>query len=321
MTARKPDAEGAVTRTVVGAGSPTADWLSQPERGALLGIQLVFWLATIGGRWPARQLVRFIAAWYWLLDSKAREASKSWLRVVLEREPTRRDVYRHLHTFAQVTLDRIFLLKGKTSPFVFTRTGNHHLEALSASRQGAVLLGGHLGSFEAMRVGGQEENFDIHILGNFANARMINSLLERLDPEMRARVLDIGEDPLSSILATKTRVEEGAMIALLGDRVLPNGRNVEVTFFGRPAWFPGGPFILASLLRRPVCLVFGLYQEPNRYDLYCEPFSELLELPRATREAQLKVEVQRFADALERYARKAPYCWFNFYDIWKEPDA
>lgn len=304
-----------------GDAGASREWLSQPERGALLGIQLVFWLATLFGRWPARQLVRLIAAWYWVFDRKARAASRTWLSVVLEREPTQVDIYKHLQSFAQVTLDRVFLLKGKTSPFVVTRTGNHYLEALTAKGQGALLLGAHLGSFEAMRVGGKEEDFDITIVGNFANAKMINSLLDRLDPAMRARVIDIGDDPLATTLSMQATVEKGGMIAILGDRVAGSTRYVEVDFFGKPARFPAGPFILASLMQCPVYLVFGLYQEPNRYDLHCEVFAERLVFPRASRQQSLQQEVQRYAHAVERYARQAPYCWFNFYDFWEKPEA
>lgn len=308
------------TETVV---SPTSNesWLTQPERGAVLGIRLVFWMATIFGRWPVRQLVRLIAAWYWLFDRAAREASRGWLQVVLEREPTRREVYKHLFSFAQVTLDRLFLLQGKTAAFQVTRTGNEHLIALRDGRQGAILLGAHLGSFEAMRVGGEEEDFDIHIVGNFANARMINSLLDELDPAMRARVIDIGEDPMSSTLRIQEQLAEGGMVAILGDRVTPRSKTVTVEFFGRPAAFPAGPFILASLLQCPVYLVFGLYQEPNRYDLFCEPFASQVVLPRRSRQDSLEAVVQAYAHRLEAYARRAPYSWFNFYDFWKKPDA
>ncbi len=32
--------------------------------------------------------------------------------------------------------------------------------------------------------------------------------------------------------------------------------------------------------------------------------------------APLKAYVQRYAERLEHYARKAPDNWFNFYDFW-----
>jgi predicted LPLAT superfamily acyltransferase len=85
---------------------------------------------------------------------------------------------------------------------------------------------------------------------------------------------------------------------------------------GEPARFPAGPFIIASLLQCPVYLVFGLFHRPNRYDLYCEPFAERVQLPRKTRQQALTTYAQKFADRLEHYCRLGPYNWFNFYDFW-----
>ncbi|HIE70257.1 MAG TPA: hypothetical protein EYP98_08780 [Planctomycetes bacterium] len=108
------------------------------------------------------------------------------------------------------------------------------------------------------------------------------------------------------------------LVALLGDRTGLNERTVEATFMGETAHFPAGPFLLASVMKCPVYLTFGLYRSPNQYDLSCEPFAEKLHLPRKNREAGLREVVQRFADRLEHYARKAPENWFNFYDFWNK---
>ena len=92
-------------------------------------------------------------------------------------------------------------------------------------------------------------------------------------------------------------------------------------FFGEEAAFPTGPFLLASLLKCPVYLVFGLYHPPKRYDLYCELFAESLDLPRKTRAESLQREVQRYAQRLEDYCRKAPHNWFNYFDFWAPPES
>ena len=65
-------------------------------------------------------------------------------------------------------------------------------------------------------------------------------------------------------------------------------------------------------------LTFGLYREPNRYDLHCEPFADRVVLPRKTRQASLEAIVQQFADRLEHYCRLAPDNWFNFFDFWHD---
>jgi len=295
-------------------------WLSQRERGAVIGIRFVFWYATLFGRWPARQFVRLLALFYAAFDRNAKRASRAWLERVYARPASWFDVYHHISIFAQVALDRIFLLKGKTNIFDVNRTGNQHLIKLARERRGAILIGAHLGSFEAMRVSADEESFPLSIVGHFENARMINALLSEIDPEMADSVIHVGDDPIGSALAIRDRLAQGHMIAVLGDRVGLNEKTVSVDFFGKPALFPAGPFILAAALRAPVYLVFGLYYEPNRYELFCEPFAERIELPRNERGEALQRMVQKYAHAVERFCRKAPDNWFNFYDFWGEHD-
>jgi len=308
-----PDGEGR------GPGAPDAGWLSQRERGTVLGIRLVFRMATLLGRGPMKVLVAVIALWYRLFDRDAVAASRQWLAAVHERPPPRGAVYRHLRTFTQVTVDRVFLLSGRTRGLTFTYTGDEHLQRQKETGRGAVLLGAHLGSYEAMRARGVEEKTPIQVLGYFENARMINALLEGLDPEQAERVIHLGRDPVGVMARVAARLEAGEMVAVLGDRIGLNDRVVRAPFLGRPASFAAGPFLMASVLKCPVYLVFGLYREPNRYDLHCEPFAEAIELPRGDRERALERWARRYAERLEDYARRAPENWFNFYDFWREP--
>ncbi len=64
-------------------------------------------------------------------------------------------------------------------------------------------------------------------------------------------------------------------------------------------------------------MTFGLYRDPNRYDLYCELLAEQIVLPRKHREEALRGYVQQYAARLEHFARLAPDNWFNFYDFWE----
>jgi predicted LPLAT superfamily acyltransferase len=222
------------------------NWLSQGERGTVWLIHLTFRIAQLTGRTLIKPLVVVIAMFYRLTDRKAVRASRLWLTKVHGKKPGFWAIYRHIHTFAQVTLDRIFLVSGKTRGLKFTRNGDHHLAAQFATGRGAVLLGGHLGSFEAMRNGGNEDAIKINIVGHFENAKMINELLTRLDPERAATVIHIGDDPVGQMARVHDRIEAGDFVALLGDRTGLNERTVEVTFFGETAHFPAGPFLLAS---------------------------------------------------------------------------
>ena len=294
-----------------------ATWLNTRERGTILGVRFAFAAATLFGRTATKPLVALVALWYRLFDRPVVRASRRFLARATGREPGFLDVYRHIRTFAQVTVDRIFLLRGTTAAFAFTRTGNEHLLAHGAAGTGAVLLGAHLGSYEAMRASGDDEAMAINILGYFENARMVNALFERLNPGQAARVIHLGRDPVSAMVTARERLAAGELVALLGDRVGLNDRTVEAEFLGAKAPFAAGPFLMAALLKAPVYLVFGLYRAPNRYDLVCEPFCDRVELPRRGRDEALAALVQRYADRLAEYARRSPDNWFNFFDFWR----
>lgn len=296
-----------------------AEWMAARERGSPLLVRFTARLARLVGRRALGPLVSAVALWYRLFDRSAVRASTDWLTRVHGEPPSFWSVYRHLRTFAQVTVDKMFLMMGRLDAFEFTRTGNHHLQEQIATGRGALLLGAHVGSYEAMRASGAVENVPINILGFFQNAQRINALMDDLDPTQSARVIHIGEDPMSATIQARAAVERGELIAIHGDRVGLSTNNVEATFLGEPALFPAGPFLLASLLRCPVYLSFGLYSSPNRYDLFCIPFADRLEIPRRTRKESLAGVVQDYAARVEEFARKAPYNWFNFFDFWSRP--
>lgn len=291
-----------------------ASWRTTAERGSILGIRVVLFLATTLGRGPARLLMRALALYYTLSSPAARAAVRSFLAAAGEPVTFAR-VYRQILRFTQVTLDALFLVAGKTHLFRFERHGHEHLEALRREGRGALLLGAHLGSFHAMRAHGGEHSLPVYAVVYTKHAQRINRVLEELDPSLGARLLRMGEG-VDFVLRIRELIEQGALVAILGDRVGADDRTVEAEFFGRTARFPTGPYILAAALKCPVYLTFGLYRDPDRYELHCEPFAERVELPRRDRQAALARYAQQYAARLEHYCRSAPDNWFNFYDFW-----
>ena len=293
--------------------------MSATEKGSLAGMRLLAWLALSVGRWPTRLIVRAVALWYTLLHPGVRRASASWWRKILHREPTLREIYQHVLRFAQTALDRIFLLKGRVDLFEFTHTGHENMAQLRAQNRGAILLSAHLGSPSAMSAEGGDQRLRIHIVGYFKNAKMINAIMANVNPQSQTRVVHIEPGSTASVLLMRDRIEAGDMLALAADRIGIGDRTAQVDFLGEKAAFPTGPFLLASVLKCPVLLVFGLYREPNHYDLYCEPFADRIDLPRKNREEAMRDWLQKYAQRLEYYARKAPDNWFNFFDFWHKP--
>ena len=293
-------------------------WQDAGERGTEAGIHLLVALAKLFGRRAAGVVLHLVAGWYVLLHPSVRRASRDYLRRVQGRARLA-DVYRHVLCFARVTLDRLFMVRGDFGAFAITCHGQEHLEALRARKQGAILVVAHLGSFEVLRALSSERRFTLDILGYFGNARRINAALRRLNPSLDTNLVEIKYGDPTFIFEVEQRVSDGHLIGTMGDRVGLDGKHASVPFLGSVAAFPTGPFFLAAVLKCPVLLAFGLFSEPNRYSLYCEPFAERIELPRSGRDEVLATHVARFVGRLEHYCREAPNNWFNFYDFWSPP--
>ncbi|HEX5660238.1 MAG TPA: hypothetical protein VFX59_23750 [Polyangiales bacterium] len=292
-------------------------WLDVAELGSVWGIRFMVRLCRLFGRGAARAFLRVVVFYYVLFARTGRRASQQYFARLGEQAGFA-TVYRHFCTFAEVALDRLLIAGGERSLFEVTSNGREHLDELTRSRRGALLIGAHLGSFEAMRLGAVTQQLPVNMVVNFSNAKHIQSVLEQLDPQANARFISVEGGAVDFVLKIRECIERGEMVAILADRVGTDARVAEVDFLGAKAQLAAGPFILAAALRCPVYLTFGLYRGGTRYDLYCEPFADAIELPRKGRAEALQATVQRFATRLEAYVRKAPYNWFNFYDFWRD---
>lgn len=312
-----PTSEGAASEPK----APPEGWLSARERGGVFAIRFTVFLTTFFGRSFGRLLTLPVTLYYLLTSPTVRASLRTYYARLDGRTARFGDLYGHLLRFVRCTLDAFFLVSGKTAPFKATRTGHHYLETLREQKRGAILLGAHLGSFYAMRIQSHHERLPLYALMYTKNARMLNDALRELDPASAARILELDPDGgLDTMLKVKELLDQGAMIAILGDRIPLNAspdRIVRVPFLGKEAAFPAGPFLLAATLKCPVYLTFGISRDPDTYDLYCEPFAERIELPRGNRQAGLVKYVTQYAERLEHFAKKAPDNWFNFYDFWK----
>jgi predicted LPLAT superfamily acyltransferase len=293
----------------------TQAWLEQRERSNLLVIRAMVWLVRTLGRRTGRALLYPICLYFLLFSPRARGASRQYLGRVLGRAPGWRDVFRHYHTFAAVVLDRVFFLTGRTREFDVRIDGEPLLYQVLGAGRGCVLVGAHLGSFEALRALARDKPVRVNLVMYEDNARKIATVLKAVDPQLASSVIGLGS--VDSMLRVAACLERGEWIGVLADRALDDEGQETVDFLGEPAAFPASPFRIAAMLGRPVILMVGLYRGSNRYDLRFERLFEDAELARGRRPSA-REWVQRYAARLEHYCREAPYNWFNFYDFWGE---
>lgn len=297
----------------------SSTWLSIPERGSVLGIYFFVWAVGFCGRTVGRAVLWPVMFYFFLSTGRARRASRAFLTRV-GHPASWRDVFGHLLRFGQVALDRVLFVQNKTDGLKFDLGPVELFHELTESSRGAILLGSHVGSFEAMAGMARGRKLDVNAVVNTTNSRMLAGVLEKLNPELASRIVDLGQGRLDAIFEIRQRLERGEHVGVLADRCTDGERSVVVPFMGTPARFPAGPFILAATLGCPVYFVAALYRGKNRYEIHAERFADRIVLPRKDREAGLEKWAGLYSERLEALAVRAPTNWFNFYDFWKLND-
>lgn len=291
-------------------------WFKQKERGSPFAIRIILWVAQHLGRSPARLLLYPITLYFLCFGGRARDASRRYLARIHGHPATLAQVARHIHTFAATILDRVYFLSGRFELFDIRLHGVEQVMHFADRGQGCLLLGSHLGSFEALRaVAVGHEKIRVKVLMYPSHNEYITRLFDALNPAVADTVIPLGRP--DSLLQVNEALDAGAMVGILGDRVAQSDKVVECDFLGSPAQFPAGPMLLAMVLQVPVIQVFGLYRGGNRYDLYFELLTDGLEVERGEREQALQHWTRQYAGRLAGRARQAPYNWFNFYDFWQ----
>lgn len=288
----------------------SAGWARRPERGSLPLVRFMAWLSLAVGRPASRVLVRAIAAYFFATSPAARRNVAAFLRRAHGREPRARELFGSILAFATTIHDRVYFIAGRFDLF---DVRVHGADALGEG--GAILLGAHMGSFEALRAAGERLGSRRVAMAMYEeNARRLNGVLTAINRDALRDVVPLGQ--VGSMLALSERLEAGELVGLLADRTLGDEPSVRVDFLGHPAPFPTGPMRIAAALRRRVFLMTGLYRGGNRYDIFLEPLADFGAAPSAGRDALVREAVARYAGRIEHYARMAPDNWFNFHDFW-----
>lgn len=299
------------------------DWQALPESGSTTGLRVMLWLALHAPGWLTDPVLWAVALWFAAPPGRAaNRASADYLARVLGRRPTLRDRHRHLRSFAHVMLDRARLLAGGTTDFALAPQGQGLIEARLARGGGAVLLGAHFGSFEALRAFERTlPRLVVRYMMYPDHAPRSTALYAALNPDVAGRVISLAQGQ-AAMLAAMEALEQGDFIAFLGDRLRGVGGRgqVAVPFLGGTIRLPTSPYMTAMAAQVPIYLCFAPRVGKDRYAVRFSLLHDGQPVPRGQRAALCAALASRYAAALEQMCRDHPDNWFNFYDIWHGAD-
>jgi predicted LPLAT superfamily acyltransferase len=287
-------------------------WKAKAERGSAWLMHAIAWLARMAGRPLCRALLYPIALYFVLTDRTARRASREFLSRALGRPAGLGDVFAHIYSFATTLLDRVYMASGDFGRFSISVSGDELVRDALASGRGCVLLGSHLGSFDLMTMKNKVlHDRPVTVLMHFDERSRVRRIAGIDDSKLS--VIPLGR--FDSYLRAYEVLARGGVVAILADRS-EQSAALQTEFLGQPASFPLGPHALAARADAIVLVGFGLYEGGSRYRIEIVEYGA--PAPAGSRGAALQPAVDRYVALLERYARRYPHNWFNFFPYWQQ---
>ena len=185
--------------------------------------------------------------------------------------------------------------------------GLPYLQAVLRSSRGFIAATAHLGNWELAGRLLSTYGRRIHVLMAPEQDPAIQRFLRK---DMGgADIHFVSNDGGSVFVQLLMALRRGDVIAMQMDRATGHRSDVAVPFFGTPAVFPLGPFLLARAAQVPVLPCFCVMRPDMRYEIWVD---QAIPVVPGHEEAALRQMVH----VLERYIAMAPNQWYNFYDVW-----
>ena len=263
---------------------------------------------------PLRLMYGFIALFvvpFYFLFSKGRRPMFHFFRKRLGYAPMMAFcwTYRNFRRFSQVILDRFSMYAGRKFEF---EIDNYHLyQECAAAEPGFLILSAHVGSYESAgyTLVATKKRYNAIVFSGEAESVMRNR--QKMFDETNIRMIPVKED-MSHIFLMNSALDNGESVSIPADRVVEGQRTVTCDFFGSPAEFPLGPFVLAAQRDVAVLTIHVMKEAVKKYHIFIE---QIQGQGNTIREKAADI-ARQYVASIETVLRKYPEQWFNYYEFW-----
>jgi predicted LPLAT superfamily acyltransferase len=221
-----------------------------------------------------------------------------------------KELYCHYYVFGQTLIDKMAMRGGLNEKYRYEFDNYTRFLEILNSGEGVVMMGAHIGCWEAGAGFFGTYGKKINIVMLDAEHQQIKDVLEEnASHENNYNIIPLNQNIIDAMLQIKVALNNGEYICFNGDRYMEKDHTAVVDFMGSKALFPMGLFKIAAKCRVPVVFYYSM-REPNR--TYRFIFEEPVIDGKMTTEKLL----EQYVKSLEKIVEKYPRQWFNFYDFW-----
>lgn len=221
-----------------------------------------------------------------------------------------KELYCHYYVFGQTLIDKIAIKGGLAKRYRFEFDNYDRFLEILNSGKGVVMIGAHVGCWEAGAGFFGSYGKKINIVMLDAEHQQIKDVLE--DNAANANnynIIPLNQNIIDAMLQMKVALNNGEYICFNGDRYIGTDNIAAIEFLGSDAFFPRGLFQIAAKCRVPVVFYYSMREPDCTYKfMFEEPVIE----GKITPENLL----EQYSKSLERVVKMYPRQWFNFYNFW-----
>ncbi len=289
------------------------------SKGKVLGFKIFVFILNNFGLNPAYFLLSFVSCYYFLF-SKPNVFIRDYFKKVhgYSNLKARLAVYKNNFILGQTIIDKVAVMAGAKNPFHVIHKNGKQLEDIAKIGKGGILISAHIGNWEVAGQGLNRLNTPFNILMYSNEKENIKEYMDGVMTEKKINIISIDEETKSHIIELHKAFTNNELVVMHGDRYREGAKTITVPFFGTPAKFPAGPFIMAAKFGVPLCIAFAVKIDKHTYEFSIE---EPIIVDRVRGDAQLEKVCNelavKYVSAVEKMVLKYPHQWFNYYDFWK----
>jgi len=179
-----------------------------------------------------------------------------------------------------------------------------------AMGKGTMILTAHFGNWELVGLMFRIKGYPGVTIGRKIYFYKYDNWLNQLRRAQDVNVIYRDESPRKMLKVLK----DNKILGIVADQDVDSVEGVFINFFGKPAYTPIGPVVLAKATGASLIPTF-IIREGNRHRLVMEKPVELVDT--GNKEADIITNTQRWSDIVESYIRRYPEQWVWMHRRWK----
>ncbi|MEA3305391.1 MAG: lysophospholipid acyltransferase family protein, partial [Candidatus Omnitrophota bacterium] len=178
--------------------------------------------------------------------------------------------------------------------------------------KGLIVLGSHFGNWEMSSVGGVAVGLDVTVIARRIYYRRYNDFLVSIRESKGVKTLYRDE---KNILRKSLQVlRSNNVLGIVPDQDVDSVDGIFVDFFGKPAYTPTGPVIMAMLSGAPMLPTF-MIRENGKFRLFAE--EPIYVKNSGDRKQDIIGYTRRWSNVVEKFIRRYPSQWVWMHKRWK----